>query len=208
MFGLMVTLCDKDMKSCMCTGDTHSEHHRQVLHRCLVQPDATLLDGLLVVLYGLASEFTLEHFQEALPNPPTFAVSLEVKVVRIHFSQASFKVVGGLIEVLLAEADPRVPLLRRGDVSLAPTEVLPAASSPSLPSPFCLGFVRLVAFAFACLWCLFLRGFLLCHRAVYLRRWSRDDGCLLHRQAAQLTPWRKRTIQRRINAATWTNTVF
>ena len=184
----MVTLCDKDMKSRMCTGDTHPEHHRQVLHRCLVQPDATLLDGLLVVLYRLGSEFTLEHLQEGFPDPPTFAVSLEVKEVRAHFSQASFKVVGGLVEVLLAEADPRVPLLRRGDVSLAPAEVLPAASSPPLPSLLSLGFVRLVAFAFACLWCLFLRGFLLWQRAVYLRRWFRDDGCLLHRRAALLTP--------------------
>lgn len=137
------TVCIRD------TGDTDPEHHRQVLHRCLVQPDATLFGSLLVILDGLRSELTFEHLQEAFPNPPPFAIRFKVKVVWTHFAQATFKVVGGLVEMLLAEADPRVPLLWRGDVPLARTELLPPGSSPPLPSTTCLGLVRLVAFAFA-----------------------------------------------------------
>lgn len=141
----------------VCAGDTDPEHHGQVLHRRLVQPDAALFGSPLVILDGLGSELTFEHLQETLPDPAPFTVRFEVKVVRIHFAQATFEVVGCLVEMLLAEAHPGVPFLWRGDVSLARTEPLPPGSSPPLALSACLGLVRLVAFAFATFCC---RGFL------------------------------------------------
>ncbi|TNN84258.1 hypothetical protein EYF80_005585 [Liparis tanakae] len=140
------------------------------VHCVLHQPDATLFGRPLVVLDGLGSELALEHLQEALPNPPTFAVRLEVKVVRVHFAEASFEVVGGLVEMLLAEADPRVALLRRGDVSLARAELLPSRSSPPLALDSCLGFARLVALSFDTFRRRLRCGSLGRHRDVYLHR--------------------------------------
>lgn len=173
--------------------DTDPEHHGQVLHRCVVEPDATLFGSPLIVLYRLGPELALEHLQETLPNPPTFAVSFKIKVIRTDFAEACFEVVGGLGEMLLAEADTRVPFLRRRDVSLARTELLPSRSSPSLPTATCLRFNRLVAFTFAGFCCLFSCCCLLLLRGsrfpVYLlRQCPRSVSYLLHGRAALLTP--------------------
>lgn len=116
------------------TGDTYPEHQRQVLHRLVVQSDATLFGGLLVVVDGLRSELTFKHLQKRLSNPPPFTVRFKLKIVRIHLAQTTFEVVGGLLKVFLTEADARITFLRRGDVPLAQSELLPPGSSSSLPS--------------------------------------------------------------------------
>lgn len=116
------------------TGDTYPEHQRQVLHRLVVQPDSTLFSGLLVVVDGLRSELTFKHLQKSLSNPPSFTVRFKLKVVRMHLAQTTFEVVGGLLKVLLTEADARITFLRRGDVPLARSELLPPGSSSSLSS--------------------------------------------------------------------------
>lgn len=115
-------------------GEAHPEHQRQVVHRLLVQADATLLSGLLVVVDGLRSELTFKHLQKSLSNPPSFTVRFKLKIVRVHLAQTTFEVVGGLPEVLLTEADAGVAFLRRGDVPLARPELLPPGSPASLPS--------------------------------------------------------------------------
>lgn len=116
------------------TGDTYPEHQRQVLHRLVVQSDATLFSGLLVVVDGFRSEFTFKHLHKSLSNPPPFTVRFKLKIVRMHLTQTTFEVVGGLLKVLLTEADARITFLRRGDVPLARPELLSPGSSSSLPS--------------------------------------------------------------------------
>lgn len=116
------------------TGGTHPEHQRQVLHRLLVQPDATLFSGLLVVVDGLRPELAFKHLQKSLSNPPPFTVRFKLEIVGVHLAQTTFEVVGCLLKVLLTEADARVAFLRRGDVPLARPELLPPGSPSSLPS--------------------------------------------------------------------------
>lgn len=129
--------------------DTDLQHDRQVLHRLVVQADATLFRGLLVVVDGLCSELTFKHLQKSLSNPPPFTVGFELKIIWMNLAETTFKIVGGLLKVLLTEADARIPFLRRGDVSLPRTELLPPGSSSSLPAGPCLWFFLLIAFAFA-----------------------------------------------------------
>lgn len=100
-------------------GVTDPEDNGKVFNRSVVQTDATFFGSLLVILDGLRSEFTSEHLEQTFADPPPFAIGLKVKVVRLDFAEATFKVEGRLTEVLVAEADPRVPFLRRRDVSLA-----------------------------------------------------------------------------------------
>lgn len=97
----------------------HLQHDLQIANGLLVEAEAAGAGGGAVVVEGLGAELGAEDVQEAAAHPAALAVGTEIEVVGPHLAQPSLEVVGGLGEVLGAEAHARAQLPRWRNVALA-----------------------------------------------------------------------------------------